>query len=224
MAMILEPLREAAANGVEMRCADGAVRRVYPLLATHIGDWPEMCTAGCTQLTRCVLCTSQFRDRGQLGAPARLRTKIETLAALRLDRRGFADMRAGLGLRPIWPYWGNHPYSNGPSLFQPDLLHQLWKGVFLTHLVPWWTRLLGKPRLDERYIGIPCFSGQRHFSSGVSQLTQLTGNEARAMARVFLPMIAGTTTTTRRGRSNYPRSGPKRVPWCQGRIPSDKSS
>lgn len=176
-----------------MRCADGGVRRVHPILAAHIGDWPELCTAGCTQITRCPTCISKFQDRGSLGAPARLRTKIETLEALRLNRRGYADMRVGLGLRPVWPYWGNHPYSNGPSLFLPDLLHQLWKGVYLTHLVPWWTRLLGPDKLDQRFIGAPRFSGQRNFSSGISVLTQWTGNEARATAQVFLPLIAGET-------------------------------
>ncbi|KAG9089203.1 hypothetical protein FS749_001534 [Ceratobasidium sp. UAMH 11750] len=100
-------------------------------------------------------------------------------------------MRVGLGLRPTWPYWARHPYASGPSMFQPDLLHQLWKGVYLNHLVPWWTKLLGKEELDRRFIGLPRYSGDRYFPSGISQLTQWTGNEARATARVFLPLIAG---------------------------------
>lgn len=46
MAMILELLRAAAREGVEMRCADGSVCRVHPVPATHIGDWPEQCNVG----------------------------------------------------------------------------------------------------------------------------------------------------------------------------------
>jgi hypothetical protein len=191
MSMILAPLRNAARTGVEMTCADGGVRCVHPILSRHLGDWPEHCTAGCTNNTRCPICVELFKGRGNLGPPERLRTKPETLRAIRFSERGYTGVCAMLGIRPVWPYWGDHPWSSGPSCIAPDLLHQLWKGMFLTHLRPWWTKLLGKTEMDERYMGVPRFSGHRHFSSGLSLLTQWTGNEARAAAKVFLPIIAG---------------------------------
>ncbi|KAF8594438.1 hypothetical protein BDV93DRAFT_400336, partial [Ceratobasidium sp. AG-I] len=192
MAMILEPLKAAARDGVEMTCADGSVRRVHPVLSTHIGDWPEQCSVGCCNNTRCPICVTSFGERGQFGPAARLRTKPETLRALRFSERGYTALRVGLGLRPVWPYWGDHPWSSGPSCTTPDLLHQLWKGVF-THTKTWWSKLLGKPELDKRYTGVPRYASHRHFSSGLSPLTQWTGNEAKAVAKVFLPVIAGDT-------------------------------
>ncbi|CUA73051.1 Ig-like and fibronectin type-III domain-containing protein C27B7,7 [Rhizoctonia solani] len=190
MSMILEPLRDAARQGVEMLCADGGVRRVHPILSTQIGDWPELCTAGVCQNTRCPVCIVPFSERGNLGQPWRLRTKPEILTAFNYAHCGFAGMQVGLGLRPTWPYWAHHPWSSGPAGFVPDLLHQLWKGMFLTHLKTWWTKLLGRTELDERYAGIPRYSTQRHFGN-ISSITQWTGNEARGLARVFLPIVAG---------------------------------
>lgn len=115
-----------------------------------------------------------------------------------------------LGLRPVLPYWTEHPWAAGPASIAPDLLHQLWKGVYLDHLRVWWTKLLGTKLLgrgashkqrakagnqamDARYKGVPRYAGQQHFSSGLSALTQWTGNEAKATARVFLAVVAGLT-------------------------------
>jgi hypothetical protein len=41
MLSITEPLKQAGRTGVQMWCAEGYLRRVYPLLASFIGDWPE---------------------------------------------------------------------------------------------------------------------------------------------------------------------------------------
>lgn len=89
MSMILEPLKDVSRDGVEMRCADGGVRRVFPIVAVHIGDWPEQAQAGCTSFTRCPVCVTPFHERGDLGPPARLRTKAQTLDAIRLSLREY---------------------------------------------------------------------------------------------------------------------------------------
>lgn len=194
MSKILEPLKEVSRDGVEMRCADGGVRRVFPIVAVHIGDWPEQATAGCTNLTRCPVCVSPFHERGDLGPAARLRTKPQTLQAIRLSQQGYTAMQVDLGLRPILPYWFDHPWSSGPGSIQPDLLHQLWKGMYLVHVFQWWTKLLGLDELDERYKGLPRYPGHRYFENGISSITQWTGNEARATAPGFLPIVAGERT------------------------------
>ncbi|KAJ3737911.1 hypothetical protein FB446DRAFT_602123, partial [Lentinula raphanica] len=59
MAMVLESLKLAgdpAGPGVQMVGGDGAVRRVYPLLATYVCDYPEQCLVTCTKYGTCPKC------------------------------------------------------------------------------------------------------------------------------------------------------------------------
>ena len=53
MWIILEPLKEAGHKGVEMACGDGYVRRVHPILACYIADYPEQCLVTCTKYGTC---------------------------------------------------------------------------------------------------------------------------------------------------------------------------
>ena len=59
MAVVLQPLK-AAGNprgpGIEMVGGDGAVRRVYPILATYVTDHPEQCLVTCTKYGTCPKC------------------------------------------------------------------------------------------------------------------------------------------------------------------------
>ncbi|KAF8599349.1 hypothetical protein BDV93DRAFT_449464, partial [Ceratobasidium sp. AG-I] len=195
MALILEPLKAAARDGVEMTCADGGVRRVYPIIASHIGDWLEHSTVGSTLRSRCPVCVVRFRERGRWGPLARLRTKAQTVATIRSGQNGSLRTTTGLkglGLHPVLPYWTEHTWAAGPASIVPDLLHQLWKGVFLDHIRVWWTGILGDRAMDARYMGLPRYAGQQHFQLGLSALTQWQGNEARATARSFLGVVAGS--------------------------------
>jgi hypothetical protein len=191
LAVILEPLRAAARDGVKMRRADGEVRHMHPILSTHLGDWPEMCLFGTCRKNGCPACIAADNEIEILELPARLRTKPEVLSAFRYAQQGYAGMQVGLGLRPTWPYWGQHPWASGPGMIVPDLLHQLWKGVFLDQIRPWWAKLTGSLEMDQCFASIPRYAGLRHFRSGLTPIAQWTGNEARAIAKSFLGVVAG---------------------------------
>ncbi|KAJ3713554.1 hypothetical protein C8R42DRAFT_559915, partial [Lentinula raphanica] len=68
MAVILESLKVAgnpAGPGVEMVGGDGNVRRVYPLLAVYIADYPEQCVVTCTKYCTCPKCQRKAKELDQ---------------------------------------------------------------------------------------------------------------------------------------------------------------
>ncbi|EGO02491.1 hypothetical protein SERLA73DRAFT_38069, partial [Serpula lacrymans var. lacrymans S7.3] len=56
MMVILEPLKKAGIEGMDITGSDGAVRRVYPVLACYIADYPEQCLVTCTKYGTCPKC------------------------------------------------------------------------------------------------------------------------------------------------------------------------
>lgn len=61
MEAIFEPLKTASKDGVEMWCADGRLRHVYPIFASFVGDWPEQCDVACTIRSGCPVCKQKFK-------------------------------------------------------------------------------------------------------------------------------------------------------------------
>jgi hypothetical protein len=194
MHRILQPMEESGRRGIDVVCGDGVVRRVFPILASYIADYPEQCLVACCKENRCPLCPVQPKERGNPGHVA-LRQPISTLSALRGHEAGDAIATEAFeadGLRPIYnPFWANLPHCNIFSCFTPDILHQLHKGVFHSHLVQWCTKLIGEDELDARFKAIPDHPGLRHFKHGISGISQWTGKEHKAMQKVFLGVIAG---------------------------------
>lgn len=192
MAKLMEPLKAVAAEGVEVVCADGGVRRIHPILAAYVGDFPEQCTVACTSASRCPICTTPMGERGDLGEPAHLRTKHELRQAFEHEDRGYSATRIRLGIRPVKPFWLDLPFANGSQCITPDLLHQLHQGVFGVHMIRWCTRLLGKEEIDRRYKGMPPHSGLRYFGDGISKIKKGPGGENKEVGKTFVPIMAGS--------------------------------
>ncbi|KAG9093161.1 hypothetical protein FS749_014954, partial [Ceratobasidium sp. UAMH 11750] len=191
MEKMLEPLREASENGVDMWCPDSRLRRVYPRIAAYIADWPEQNLQACTSEGSCPVCTAKHGERGQC-AEAELRDREETLDALRgyFAYQDVGELRE-LNLKPVWPWWGDLPDVNLATCFTLDLLHQVYQGVFKTHLVHWLKYLVGGDVLDARFAAMPQAAGMNHFSKGISGVQQWTGNESKEMLSQILPIVLG---------------------------------
>lgn len=87
MAKLMEPLKDAAKNGVVMTCADGRQRRVYPVPAAFEGDWPEQCAMACADEGGCPVCEQDYENRSEYPNQAPVRNPAATLAALRTYRQ-----------------------------------------------------------------------------------------------------------------------------------------
>ncbi|CAE6444518.1 unnamed protein product [Rhizoctonia solani] len=123
------------------------------------------------------------------------RSRQQTLDAIEDYKRGHRGTIKALGIREIkYPFWATMPYTDIFAAMAPDLLHQLDKGVFGEYLVDWGQHILGEGEFDRRLKGMPRFQGMRHFNNGIEPIpdNQWTGNEAKALGRVYLPLVAGS--------------------------------
>ncbi|KAF8595747.1 hypothetical protein BDV93DRAFT_456186, partial [Ceratobasidium sp. AG-I] len=190
MRSIIEPLETAGRDGVEMWCADGCLRRVYPLLAAFVGDWPEQNDMACTIRSSCPVCLKDKDGRGDCST-APFRNRAATLAAIdRYQTTGRTRGLVKLGLKPWWPWWANLPGVEFSRCITPDLLHQWHKGLFKGHAMKWIQRRIGKRQVDQRFASMPRAKDLRHFKTGISRVQQWTGRETKEMAKVFLPLLA----------------------------------
>jgi len=116
----------------------------------------------------------------------------------------------------LQPFTMDFPRANIHELLSPDLLHQIIKGTFKDHLVTWvvdWMETQPNSKdiiteMDRRCVkfyliyfyfilcisfrisAAPVFSGLRRFPEGRG-FKQWTGNDSKALMKVFLPSIAG---------------------------------
>ncbi|KAH9939740.1 uncharacterized protein BXZ73DRAFT_43384 [Epithele typhae] len=188
MSLLLKPLIEAGINGVEMVCADGVVRRIHPVLAAYLADFPEQCLITCCKQNRCPTCIVEADQRGE-PLDSLYRDPTTTKAALNNPVTDKRFTNEGLHHVPE-PFWANLPYANIFACIAPDLLHQLHKGVFKDHLVKWVSTDL-EDEVDARMARVPPYQDLRIFKRGISKIKQWTGNEYRQMERVFVGVASG---------------------------------
>ncbi|KAG8978585.1 hypothetical protein FRB93_010952 [Tulasnella sp. JGI-2019a] len=193
MQKLLEPLVDAGLNGVEMACADGMVHLVFPLLAAYVADFPEQCLAACISESRCICCKVAQDQQGEpFHSPLRSQdTVLNTMKAWAAGNAEAIDEAEEEGLDPLLkPFWADLPHANIFSCFQPDLLHQIHKGVFKHHVFSWCQKLTGKAAIDQCYKSMPPHPLLRHFNHGISGISHWTGTEAKHMEKVFVGAVA----------------------------------
>ncbi|EUC56496.1 hypothetical protein RSOL_181130 [Rhizoctonia solani AG-3 Rhs1AP] len=194
MAILMEPLKQAAKEGVVMTCADGRQRRVYPIPAAFEGDWPEQCAMASAEESGCPMCEQDYDHRAEYPNDAPHRNPNDTLAALRayMESKDAGDLKP-MGLKPWWPWWAGIPHFNFHTSIMPDLLHQLYQGMIKTHAIAWSKKVVGVSMVDKCFKGMPGMVGLRHFSKGISKVaqSQWTGRESKEMAKQLLPIVAG---------------------------------
>lgn len=193
MRALLQPLIAAGRDGVLMTCADAKIRRIFPILAAYVADYPEQCLVACCNENRCPKCTVWWSERGEY-KKSPLRTEESIRRTLKRRKNGDDPVEFDLeGLREIYsPFWADLPHTNIFLAITPDILHQLHKGVFKDHFVKWCTSLVGEQAIDDRFRAMSSHMRLRHFKKGISSITQWTGKEHKEMQKVFLGVLAGS--------------------------------
>ena len=202
MAVVLQSLKAAGSPkgpGVAMTGGDGAVRRVYPILATYVADYPEQCLVTCTKYRTCPKCQRKADELG-LPTPAEPRKPkwtynvIQNARSLRHHGRTksvYATcMESDVAGGSYEPFWAGFPLTDIHRCIAPDVLHQLYQGV-LKHLIEWVQEVMGEDALDSRIKSLPPAYGVRHFKNGISGLAQVSGMERKHISRILLSCLVG---------------------------------
>jgi hypothetical protein len=74
----------------------------------------------------------------------------DTLAAL-LNPKADKE-RQEQGLHLVAPFWAKLPHMDIFGCFTPDLLHQVHKGIFKSHLFKWCLAIAGEAEVDSRFM------------------------------------------------------------------------
>ena len=202
MAHVLQPLKDAGdpcGPGLEMVGGDGAIRRVYPILAAYVADYPEQCLVTCTKYGTCPKCQRKANELDSLdpGEPRKQRWTEEVIgnacSAVGAGRPTSVHkmcMESDVAGGNYDPFWVGFPLVDIHRCITPDVLHQLYQGV-LKHLISWVQEIMGEDELDMRIRSLPPASGVRHFQNGLSGLTQVSGSERKHIARILLSCLVG---------------------------------
>ncbi|KAJ3473741.1 hypothetical protein NLI96_g12846 [Meripilus lineatus] len=194
---ILEPLRLAMSIPHVMKCPDRHFRRVIFEIGPFIANYPEQVVLTGIVNRWCPKCFASSKGLHACGQ-ARFRAFTNTLIEFEDDD----TLWDAFGIDPdILPFTSNFPRADIHELISPDILHQVIKGTFKDHLVLWVETFIKKtnpPRvavriladIDRRIAAVPSFPGLRRFPEG-RRFTQWTGNDSKALMKVYLPAITG---------------------------------
>lgn len=204
VAIVIEPLKQAARVGIMMSDPAGQLRYCYTPLASCIVDTPESvliaCVAGKTSSVTMAM-YKQFGDAFQHEP----RTASTTLAQLKQvaavvkdtnDIQAYvAEAKSKFRLNGVHePFWKDWPMAEPSAFLTPEPLHH-WHKMFWDHDVKWCIRAVGADELDFRFQLLLPHPGFRRFPEGISKLKQVTGREHRVIQQYIVAMIIGAVST-----------------------------
>lgn len=175
-----------------MKSGDGVLRRVHPILAVYIADYPEQLLIAGAKNGDCPKCMVHNKALGSIDDPMQRRDITAVLGAFESaehDPCGFLEACEKLKIKPIHhPFWQCLPLVNIFQSLTPDILHQLYQGL-VKHLLKWLKAAYGSAEIDARFQRLIPNHHIHLFKSGISSLSRLTGKDHDQICRVLLGVI-----------------------------------
>ncbi|KAI1785623.1 hypothetical protein LXA43DRAFT_1114924, partial [Ganoderma leucocontextum] len=190
MSFLLEPLKEAGKTGIPMMSGDGVWRRCHPILAVYVGDYPEQCLVAGAYNGDCPVCDCTHDELGTFPCAHEYRDLDLILdALLHPEAADFTRKCRDANVKPIQhPFWIDLPYTDIYQSITPDVLHQLYQGVF-KHLLSWLKDACGAAEIDARASRLPPNHGVRIFWKGITKLARVSGAEHKQISRFLLGLV-----------------------------------
>lgn len=190
MKLILQPLDEAGRKGEPMMTGDGVWRRCHPILAVYVGDYPEQCLVSGTYSGDCPVCHCPHDALEDYPSEYMYRDADDAHEALRDPQApDFVRKCRDANVKPLQqPFWLHLPHVDIYQSITPDILHQLYQGVF-KHLLSWLKDACGAAEIDARVARLPPSHGVRIFWKGVTKLSRVSGAEHKQISRFLLGVV-----------------------------------
>jgi hypothetical protein len=196
--VMIEPLFQPAREGILLPGPDTLLRNCFPILSVYIADYPEQVLLTLIKYGSCPKCkvpSNIIANDLSIYPPHSQHSNNvlrQTLSA--------QDLWAQHQLINIIPFTTSWPYSDIHVAISPDILHQIFKGVF-KHVMTWvgdhirvkykMTIKAAQAELDRRFQQMLPWPGLKPFNKGISAVKTWQGHEQRDMMRVYLGVING---------------------------------
>ncbi len=196
--LILEPLEKLGIEGVIMKDGDGTQRRVHPILAAFVGDYSEQVLVTCVKSGQCPKCDVAREDLGNPNASSNIRDILAVRVALNESDNdsAFLDACREAGIKPVFhPFWKSLPYVDIFQAITPNVLDQLFQGVFKL-LVSWLKQAYDTREIDARTQRLIPNHHIHIFPNGITSFSRVTGEEHNMISRIILGVIVDMPLST----------------------------
>lgn len=195
--LIFAPLQDVALAGVPIDCADGKVRRCFPILSAWLADHMENVALHGIKSNACPKCEVPTHELGSNAKNYRARDyaryqrynrESQSLGSDSDDGHVICD-NLGIGQNIFHRL---HRVS-ASDLHKPDMLHTVYLGLF-KHMMDWIQGFLKKhgrlQAFDDVWKALPPYPGFFVPKKAYREVTQWQGKEMRNLGRCILGVLA----------------------------------
>ncbi|KAB5587904.1 hypothetical protein CTheo_8654 [Ceratobasidium theobromae] len=201
--IIFESLKIPSRHGAPVRCGNGIIHELVPVIAAESADYMEIikmiCILGHSSDFPCPICLVPRLEQSRLTKSWPIRTTFMTKQILSQAKKAESAVEKDAILKKqslqsvrsvfldVIP-----PIHSVYNTIIADPLHQIEQGIWGKHLWPWIRDQLpraSKEILDARFKSIPRYPDLKHFPNGVTGLKYITGKEHAVILRTIGPLL-----------------------------------